>query len=81
MREKESAVQDVQFAIEGLLRLARRRGFIVCGFAFSLDPLSVINFGNCKDAHELRLYEKLVTLCENQRSKGAVTKVTVEEVN
>jgi hypothetical protein len=81
MNDEHLSMQSVQFAIEDLLRLAKRRGIIVCGFAFTNNPPAVINFGNCADAAESKLYETLADVCKVQRAKGMVKKVSVEDVN
>ena len=81
MNDEHLSMQSVQFAIEDLLRLAKRRGIIVCGFAFTDNPPAIINFGNCADASELKLYELLTETCKVQRGRGMVNKVSVEDVN
>jgi hypothetical protein len=74
------AYEDVQLAIENLIRVATRHKAIVVGFAFSSEPF-IMNFGNCKDAHELKLYERLVELCEEKRKKGQSVSHSVGEIN
>ena len=79
MSDTEKNNQDIQFALEDLLRLAKRRGIVVCGFAFGTDPPSMINFGTCHDAGDLRLYEALCKFHES--NKDRVNHVRVQEVN
>ena len=81
MNDEHLSMQAIQFAIEDLLRLAKHRGIVICGFAFTDDPPGIINFGNCSDAAEPKLYETLVEICKIQRDKGMVNKVSVEDVN
>jgi len=71
----------VQLAVEDLLRLATRHKVVVCGFAFAGDPPMVVNFGNCSDAHTLKLYETLVNMCEEKRAKGQAISSVVSEVH
>ena len=81
MTDDEKSVQDVQLAIEDLLRLAKRRGIIVCGFAFGYKPFMMTNFGNCNDAADLRLYEMLVRYCDDQRKQGNANYIHIGELN
>lgn len=73
--------QEVQLAVEHLMRTANRNGIAVCGFIFAAFPPMLTNFGNCSDAHTLRLYEVLVRMCEEKRKAGKVENILVEEVN
>jgi hypothetical protein len=73
--------QLIQGMIENLIRTASRHKIVIAGFAFSVEPPMVINFGNCSDAGELRLYERLVSMCQEKREKGEAISTTVGEVN
>lgn len=71
----------IQGMIEELLRVANRHKVVIAGFALSSDPLMIINFGNCTDSHDIKLYEKLCELAQEQRDAGHVQKTIVSEVN
>jgi hypothetical protein len=71
----------VQSEIEELLRLMNRLKVTICGFAFSVDPPMIINFGNCPDAHTLKLYETLVKTCDERRNSGSSISSIVEEIH
>ncbi len=73
--------QVVQTAVEELLRLATRHKVVICGFAFAGDPPFIVNFGNCSDAHTLKLYETLVEMCEEKRKAGKAISSIVSEVH
>ncbi len=73
--------EAVQAAVEDLLRLATRHKVVVCGFAFAGDPPLIVNFGNCSDSHTIKLYETLVTMCEEKRKSGQFISSTVSEVH
>ncbi len=73
--------QQLQKMIEDVLRFAKRNKVIVAGFAFSVNNPFVINFGNCTDAGDLRLYEKLVEMCDEKRNSGQSISSIVEEIN
>ena len=82
MTPEQAWIQEkIQNEIENLLRLASRHKVAVAGFAFAADPPMIVNFGNCTDAHTLRLYEMLVKMCEDRRAKGDVKETIVGEVN
>ena len=70
----------VQKAIEDLLRLAGRSKVAVCGFAFAAEPPMIVNFGNCTDAHDLKLYSTLVKMCEEKRKHGEAEQTVVGDV-
>jgi hypothetical protein len=73
--------EEIQAHIEALMRLASRYKVVVCGFAFAAEPAMIVNFGNCNDAGELKLYEKLTSMCNEKRLAGQAKKITVGEVN
>jgi len=73
--------EEVNYLIQELLRVANRHKIAVAGFAISVDPILITNFGNCTDCHDIKLYEQLCELCEQQRQRGNARKITVDEVN
>jgi DNA-binding ferritin-like protein (Dps family) len=75
-----TAYEEVQLALENLIRVASRHKAFVAGFAFSAEPF-LISFGNCSDVHEIKLYERLVELCEEKRKKGQSVRHIVGEIN
>jgi len=77
------AQQDIQLAVEHLIRTASRHGLVACGFVFGFEKESqmIVNFGNCPDAGELKLYQAIVNLCNAQRAQGKVISVNVKEAN
>jgi hypothetical protein len=74
--------EQVRTAIENLLRVAKRNGVIIAGFAFGAKDgtRQITNFGNCTDCHKLSLYELLCKECEEKRAKGLVIITMVEEI-
>lgn len=81
MTKDKDAQQEVLQAIENLMRVATRHKVVVCGFAFGAEPPLLSNFGNCTDAGDIRLYTRLVLMCEEKRAKGQAQNLTVGEVN
>lgn len=67
----------VRAALENLMLTAKEHGITVAGFAFSSAPMCLTNFGTCNDASELRLYERLCSLCEAKREDGMVHTDTI----
>ena len=78
MKDEQKLIQK---AVEELLRLATRHKVVVCGFAFAGEPPFIVNFGNCSDAHSLKLYESLVKTCDEKRAAGLAISSTVSEVH
>ena len=84
MKEPNAKQQEVINLIENLVRVTSRYGVVLVGFAFRFEEDSpiFINFGNCSDAADIKLYEKLVEFREDQIKRGSEpTKMAVEEVN
>lgn len=74
--------QEVMNLLENVIRVARRNNIIVAGFAFALEPAMLVNFGNCSDCGDIRLYEKFVSLRNEQlKHGGQIAKTMVDEVN
>jgi hypothetical protein len=67
--------------INDLILAAKYANIYIAGFAFSTDPPIFINFGNCADAGELRLYRILCDFRDKQLVRGAVETEKVTEVN
>lgn len=74
-------VEEVQAAVENLIRVATRHEIAVVGFVFEPKMPLVMNFGNSKDYQKIELYEVLVKLCNLNRTRGLATEVDVKEVN
>lgn len=53
----------------------------MAGFAFRADPPCLINFGNCRDCGELKLYESLCNLADKKRAGGQVLSEIVQLPN
>lgn len=59
-------------ALAGVLRLCQQHKIFIAGFVWSKEdgPAMMTNFGNCNDAGDLALYEKLVDSKDSLRRKG-----------
>lgn len=74
--------QEVMNLLENLIRVAYRNKIIVAGFAFGITSPMLVNFGNCSDCGDIRLYEKLIGLRNKELEHGGeITKTLVDEVN
>lgn len=74
--------QEVMNLLENIIRVGRRNNIIVAGFAFSIESPMLVNFGNCSDCGDIRLYEKLVNLRNAQIKNGLeIAQTMVDEVN
>lgn len=74
--------QEVMNLLENVIRVARRNNIYVAGFAFSADSPMLVNFGNCSDCGDLKLFEKLISLRNKELERsGQITQTIVEEVN
>lgn len=75
--------QEVMNLLENIIRVGRRNNIIVAGFAFSIEsPMMLVNFGNCSDCGDIRLYERLVSLRNKQlENEAEIPKTWVDEVN
>jgi hypothetical protein len=71
---------NTKLAIEYLIRTAQAEGVAVAGFAFGTAPF-IINFGNCKDWDDPKLYESLCKLAKRERDAGRALSEPVQEVN
>jgi hypothetical protein len=64
-------------ALMYLLQQAAQEKVSIAGFAFGSEPPCFINFGNCKDYTNIKLYERL---CEGVREKVAAGKFEKQPV-
>ena len=82
MTEPTAGQREVITILENLIRVAKRNDITIAGFAFSAEHLMFINFGNCSDMGDLRLYETLLEFRNKQIEKGnAPQQQKVDEVN
>lgn len=72
---------NVRLALEHLIQIADESGVIVAGFAFAKNGAFIINFGNCSDHGDVRLFERLCELRENSVANGTAFKMTVTKAN
>ncbi len=80
---KEPTAEQLEFKakLEQLIREATRTNLYMAGFVFGTEPPIFINFGNCNDAGDLKLYQTLCDFHEKQLKKGVVKNEQVTEVN
>lgn len=71
---------EVQSAAEMLLRVANRHKVIVAGYMFAAVPSFVVNFGNCVDAGDARLFQLLCEMHEKSVAAGAIVHIPVTEI-
>jgi len=75
---KSEVPPNTQAAIEHLIQVALEEKVVIAGFAFSIEPPSIVNFGNCRDAGELRLFTMLCQTINEKKSLGQVIVQIVE---
>ncbi len=71
---------EVQVALEYLLRTAEKHNAFVAGFMFSSEPMLFTNFGNCSDCGDIKLYTKLCNLADEKKEAGLVHKQIISSV-
>lgn len=71
--------EQTKQALYYLIQTAQKEGVTIAGFAFSENPPSITNFGNCTDCGEIKLYEKLCEMAEDKRRAGLVQTETVQQ--
>jgi len=69
--------EQTKAALYYLLQTAAKDNVTIAGFAFSENPPSVTNFGNCTDCGEIKLYELLCEMAADKRRAGQVLTETV----
>lgn len=73
--------EQTKLALNYLIQTAASEGVTVAGFAFKVDPPVLINFGNCTDSGDLKLYESLCGLASEKKASGQVISETVHLPN
>ena len=72
-----TAVFETKAAVEHLIRIAQKNGYIVAGFVFGegkqKDEAIIVNFGNCNDAGSESLFSKLCQTAQEKRQAGQAT--------
>ncbi len=81
MKEPSAAVLETKAAVEYLIRVAEKNGYVVAGFVFGAgkgkpEPM-LVNFGNCNDAGSERLFS---TLCKQASEKREAGEAIIERI-
>jgi hypothetical protein len=73
---------DTRDALEHLIRVATQDKVIVAGFAFSVgDAFFLLNFGNCTDHGDVRLYEELCRMKDEGVRTNKIVVLPVGKIN
>lgn len=74
--------EQTKLALNYLIQTAASEGVTIAGFAFRVTPPCLINFGNCSDSGDLKLYESLCGLASEKKAseKKASGQVFTETV-
>lgn len=73
--------EDVRIALEHLIQVASGHEIIVAGFVFHREGKFIVNFGNCGDHGDIRLFEELCRVRDESLAAGNVTYQPVHKVN
>lgn len=73
--------ESVQIALEHLLQVSSEASVVVAGFVFHREGKFIVNFGNCSDHGDVKLFEELCRIRDESLVSGNVTYQAVNKVN
>lgn len=77
----DNVPDNLKMAIEHLIQVGMAEGIVVAGFAFHKEGHFIINFGNCSDHGDLRLFEELCRMKDESIADGNFVSLPVHKVN